>query len=98
MKTLKLTGNMVTIPIDRSTGECVVDAKRQVKREVEAAFAAVQAIAETIRSLGSVPNGVLYAQVMGYLDLAAYDRVIGILKRTRLVTEENHLLTWAGPK
>ena len=40
----------------------------------------------------------LYAQLMGVMELATYERIIGTLKRTGLVREtQMHLLEWAGP-
>ncbi len=55
------------------------------------------AIGETIRELGSVPSGILYANLMGKMNLDQYQKVIALLKRTGLVTESNHVLTWSGP-
>lgn len=66
--------------------------------QIAAALKTVQAVAEAIKELGSVPSGELYAQLMGHLSLSAYTRVIDTLKRTGLVKESNHLLTWIGPK
>lgn len=40
----------------------------------------------------------MYAgQLMGVMDLAQYEKIIGILKRTGLVKETNHLLEWIEP-
>jgi hypothetical protein len=64
----------------------------------EAALNTIQAVAEAIRSLGSVPSGELYAHVMGQLSFTHYTNVIDILKRTGLVVEKSHLLTWVEPK
>jgi hypothetical protein len=67
--------------------------------ELNAALNVVQAIAETIRELGEVPSGELYARLMRKLDHHQYDQVIGILKRTGLVTETpGHLLRWNEPE
>lgn len=63
----------------------------------EAAVSAVLAVAEAIRSLGSVPSGHLYAQLMGHLTLEQYTSIIGALKGAGVVTEQNHLLTWKEP-
>lgn len=70
------------------------------KEQIKAALGAVQAIAETIREVGEVPSGVLYAQLVGVLpDLASYERILGILKGAKLVVEEtNHVLRWIGPQ
>jgi hypothetical protein len=68
------------------------------KSQAAAAVTAVAAVAEAIRSLGSIPSGQLYAQVMSYLTIEAYNRIIEILKRADLVAEENHVLRWVGPE
>ena len=62
----------------------------------KAAVAIVVAIGETIKDLGSVPSGHLYAQLMGRMSLETYNKVIGLLVKTGAVKEENHLLTWIG--
>lgn len=67
------------------------------KEHVKAALGSVQAVAEAIRTLKEVPNGHLYAQLMGVLDFPAYERIIGLLKRRGLVSESGNLLKWAGP-
>jgi hypothetical protein len=57
------------------------------------------AVAESIRELGEVPSGHLYAPLMGRLSLSAYESIIGVLKNAHLVAESPaHLLTWTGPK
>lgn len=66
--------------------------------QVRGAVAVVVAVAEAIRELGSVPNGHLYARLMGHMDLETYNKIIDILKKGGLVKEENHLLTYIGPK
>ena len=48
--------------------------------------------------LKGVPSGHLYAQLMGRLSYEEYQEVIYALKQTKLVEEQNHLLTWVGPK
>jgi hypothetical protein len=42
------------------------------KDQVKAAFNTVAALGAAIRELKQVPAGVLYAHVMGYMDLATY--------------------------
>lgn len=64
----------------------------------QAALEIIKTVAEAIRELGSVPSGHLYARVMGYLSLDAYTRIVETLKRTGLVEEHGHLLTWVEPK
>jgi hypothetical protein len=67
--------------------------------KVHAAIRVLSALAETIRSLGSVPSGHLYAQVLGQLDLADYQAAIGHLVRAGLVEEgADRVLVWVGPE
>lgn len=61
-----------------------------------ASLSIVQAVAEAIRELGSVPSGHLYAQLMGKLTLDQYTQIIDVLKGAGLVTESGHLLTWVA--
>ena len=69
------------------------------KDKLSAALNIVQAIAETIRELGEVPSGELYARLIGKLALSDYEEVIRILKETGLVTETpGHLLRWNEPE
>lgn len=67
------------------------------KEQVAASIMAVKAVTESIRELKRVPSGVLYAQVMGVMDLATYERIIETLKRVGLVHESAHVLEWSGP-
>lgn len=57
----------------------------------------VAAVADAIRDLGSVPSGQLYARVMAHMSIGTYLSIIDILKRAKLVSDTNHLLTWIGP-
>lgn len=66
--------------------------------EVSAALNSIKAVADTIRELGEVPSGHLYAQLMPVLGLHEYERIIDILKRAGLVRESNNLLTWVEPQ
>jgi hypothetical protein len=68
------------------------------KEQAKAAFAALAAIAETIRELREVPSGVLYAHLMGKMSLETYQSFIGRLINAGLVEEDqSHLLRWVGP-
>jgi phosphoribosylamine-glycine ligase len=65
------------------------------KDQVKALIQIVQAIADTIKEVGEVPSGVLYAQLMGKMSLENYQYVIDILKQSGKVKESNsHLLSW----
>jgi hypothetical protein len=67
------------------------------KENVKAAINMVTAVAEAIRELREVPNGVLYAHVMGAMSMQDYESCLGVLKRAELVDEKNHVLRWVGP-
>lgn len=62
--------------------------------QTQAALGIIQAVAEAIRSLGSVPSGELYAQLMGKLTLEQYNQIIDILIRSGVVKQSSHVLTW----
>jgi hypothetical protein len=64
------------------------------QKEIEAGIKTVLAVAEAIKSLGSVPSGHLYARVMGFLSLSQYNQIIGILKKQGLIEESYHELKW----
>lgn len=67
------------------------------KEQIKASLEVLKALADTIRELKSVPSGELYARVMGVLTLNQYQSAIQTLKRTGLVKESGHLLTWVEP-
>lgn len=67
------------------------------KEQLKAGLEVLKALADCIRELGSVPSGELYARVMGTLTLDQYMSCIQTLKRTGLVKESGHLLTWIEP-
>lgn len=56
-----------------------------------------RAIADAIRELGRVPNGVLYANVMATISYENYTWVIERLKGAALIREDAHELIWIGP-
>lgn len=57
----------------------------------------VLTITETIRQLGTVPEGHLYARVMSYMSLETFNGVLGIIERAGLISRRAHLITWTGP-
>lgn len=67
------------------------------EESVGAALQMAKVVAEAIRDLGRVPSGHLYARLMAHMNLATYEKIIGILKRGGLVEEKNHELIWIGP-
>jgi hypothetical protein len=69
---------------------------QETSAQVKAAVQVVVAIGETIKELGSIPSGHLYAQLMGRMSLDTYNKIIGVLVKTGAVKEEGYLLTWVG--
>jgi hypothetical protein len=55
-------------------------------------------LAEAIQSLGRVPSGELYAQVMGHLTLEQYNATISVLKHRQAGPREEPRvdLDWPG--
>jgi hypothetical protein len=73
--------------------------KTDARRQLEAAFRGLQALAEIIRHAGEIPSGELYARLMGKVTLDDYTRLVETLKRADLITETPaHLLRWTGPR
>ena len=64
------------------------------QKQIEAGIETVLAVAEAIKSLGSVPSGHLYERVTGFLSLDQYNQIIGILKKQGLIKEMNYELKW----
>ena len=63
----------------------------------QAAKQALLAIASTIKDLGEVPSGHLYAALMDKMSLEAYDLLIEVLVRNKVIRKEpSHLLVWVG--
>lgn len=58
---------------------------------------AVAAIADTIKELGSVRSGRLYATCMSIMTLTAYERLIDLLVEIGQVRRDSgHMLIWVG--
>jgi hypothetical protein len=58
----------------------------------------VLVVADIIREAGEIPSGHLYAALAERgMTLNNYNAILDTLKRTGLVQEANHLLTWDGP-
>ena len=62
--------------------------------DTAAALNILKAVADTIRELGEVPAGHLYANLMGVMDLQQFDKIIGILVRAGVVKKRGDLLVW----
>jgi hypothetical protein len=62
--------------------------------QIQSAITAVSEIGKVIRDVKRIPSGHLYAQLMGVLSLEKFEIIIGLLKKTGLVTEQNNELIW----
>jgi hypothetical protein len=60
-------------------------------------LAIVEAVAELIRDLGSVPSGHLYARLSSHFSLDQYNKILAILKHGKMVEESGFVLRWVGP-
>lgn len=61
--------------------------------------AVIEAIAEAIKDLGSVPSGHLYAGLMSRMSIQTYEEIISLLvNQGRVRREATHLLVWVGGK
>jgi hypothetical protein len=61
------------------------------------AFDIAAALAGAIKTLGSVPAGVLYVRCAGNLTLEQFESAIRVLVCARMVHREpSHLLVWIG--
>lgn len=83
--------------IDTMNANELLPHTKPTRADIRAGLAMTMAVAETIREAGEVPSGVLYAGLVGRLDIHAYNKLIGILKNSGLVEEKSHLLRWIGP-
>ncbi len=69
------------------------------KEQTKAALQIMMAVAETIREMREVPSGVLYAHLMGKMNLEQYNSMLGVLERNKLITVGlNHVIHWTGPQ
>lgn len=65
-----------------------------------ALFDVLKAVTEAIKGTGKqgLPNGHLYAQVMGSVSLDAYNSIIAMIKKAGLIKEEFNVLYYIGPE
>ena len=68
------------------------------KQEIKAALGMVADVAEAIRQAGEIPEGTLYAVLMGRVSFEGFQRLVGILVGSGLVENRAHLLRWVGPE
>jgi hypothetical protein len=69
-----------------------------MKKQINAQIELIKILADTIKEAKQIPNGHLYAAVMGVVNLDVYQSCIGILKRSGLVNETYNMLIWVEPK
>lgn len=62
--------------------------------ELKAGLAALRALADAIRELKQIPSGHLYAQVMAYFSLEAYEKAIRMLCNAGVIRKDGDLLKW----
>jgi hypothetical protein len=62
--------------------------------ELKAGFKALQALAEAIRELKKIPSGHLYARVMNYMDINAYEKAISLLCNSGVIRKNGDMLVW----
>lgn len=65
--------------------------------QLQAGLRAAVAVGQAIKELGSVPEGTLYAQLMGHMDLQAFESLVRLLVSTGVVEQDvNHVLRYVG--
>jgi hypothetical protein len=65
-------------------------------RQKLALLAIVEVVTDSIKELGSVPSGHLYAALMSHMTLDTYNTIIGVLTKQGKIKVQNHLITWIG--
>lgn len=61
-----------------------------------AMFMRMLAIGDTIHKLGQIPEGHLYAQVMGKMTVDEFNLYTGLLIKNKLVKRQHNILHWIG--
>lgn len=64
------------------------------KAEITSGLNVLRALAETVKELGEVPNGHLYATVMSLMDIHQYNKAIDLLVRSTVILKQGDLLKW----
>ena len=67
------------------------------KAELVQGLMLMKAVCETVRELGEVPSGTVYAALMGHCTFPAYQSLISQLVNTGLISLNGNLLKWTGP-
>jgi hypothetical protein len=66
------------------------------EEKMKAAVQIMKAVAESIKEVGSIPSGHLYAQLMGKMSLGSYEKMIYAMQRMGIIRVEDHLITYIG--
>lgn len=67
--------------------------------QVKAGLQVMMLVTTVIHDLGRVPSGHLYAQsCMSSMSLEAYEKMIGHIVKSGLISREGNELVWKGPK
>ena len=65
------------------------------REQLAAGMEIIRAIADAIRELKTVPSGHLYARLCGRMSLSEYQKIIGILQRSKVIAvDQSHLIRW----
>lgn len=64
------------------------------KDKIVAALNTIRAIGDTVRDLGEVPSGHLYATVSAMISLDQYQKAIGLLIDAKLIEKRGDVLVW----
>lgn len=65
---------------------------------VTMATAVAEAIEALCHHMGPYPEGKLYANLASTMSLDTFNAIMALLKRANMITINNHLITWTGPK
>lgn len=77
----------------------IINPAKPTTAQVKGAIGVLLAVSETVRTLGRVASGELYALLNAKgVSLEAYESIIRTLKNTGLISESGHELRWTGPQ
>lgn len=65
-----------------------------INTQIKAGVNFIIEVARTIRELGQVPSGELYAILMPYISLETYNALIAKYEELGFIKVENYLITW----
>ena len=66
--------------------------------EKKAALSMIIAVTEAIREAREIPEGTLYAVLMGRCEFPAFEKMVALIVHTGLVEKRGNLLRWVGPE